>query len=74
MHTKHCTNQVPRPLASNIKAIDCRTKSTIQWNGKDGYLALSYVWGRPDQTNNDDGSYPKLVADAIIFTLAVGIK
>lgn len=74
MHIDHCMDQDPRPLASSIKVIDCRTGNTGRWDGRDKYLALSYVWGRPDQTGNNDGSYPKLISDAIIFTLAVGIK
>jgi hypothetical protein len=74
MHTEQCTDQDPRPLESSINVINCRTGSTGRWNGRDKYLALSYVWGHPDRTGTDDGSYPKLVSDAIIFTLAVGIK
>ncbi|RYP47531.1 hypothetical protein DL768_006408 [Monosporascus sp. mg162] len=67
-----CRSQQPlKPLASNLNGIDCSSGKVVPWDGKGMYLALSYVWGASDQSIDE---YPKLISDAIIFTLRAGFK
>ncbi|KAL7906751.1 heterokaryon incompatibility protein domain-containing protein [Trichoderma velutinum] len=63
-----------KPFADNINVIDCRSEKIAPWNGKDRYLPLSYVWGPPSQLKDDTRPFPKLISDASIFTLSIGIN
>lgn len=80
-HLGSCTSSED-PLRALTKVIDCRTNDIVDLELNHTYLALSYVWGEPQnhglehdqtlRTVTDDLSFPQTVTDAIALTLEFG--
>lgn len=80
-HLSSCTS-AESPLHPSTKVIDCRSENIVYLGVEDTYLALSYVWGKPEDSvaakTTDQGpsgsclDLPETIGDAITLTKELG--
>ncbi|KAH7393822.1 heterokaryon incompatibility protein-domain-containing protein [Phaeosphaeria sp. MPI-PUGE-AT-0046c] len=90
-HVKQCANPDQGSVArlnnsSEFHLIDCKERTLVQAHGGLKYVALSYVWGKPNQQEDSATKtqtkgepllpihLPKTIEDAIKVTLQLGFQ
>jgi hypothetical protein len=56
-----------------FRVLDCRSRRVIDARIQCPHVALSYVWGQPQQETIPGLSLPLTIEDAMIVTLALGL-
>ncbi|KAK3367687.1 heterokaryon incompatibility protein-domain-containing protein, partial [Podospora didyma] len=65
-----------KPNVLGLLVIDCSTKTVVSAPKDCQYLALSYVWGKPQAPSPGErcGEFPPTISDAIQVTIALGFQ
>ncbi|KAM0438610.1 hypothetical protein ACHAPT_001362 [Fusarium lateritium] len=76
-----CSSTGGRVPVDSLRLIDCKTRKLKKASPKDSFVALSYVWGEPDEAFSDsrpvDGKLPQtslVIEDAMKVVTQMGYR
>ena len=73
-HRMCAVNTELQSTLSNLRVIDCTTRSVVAAPHNCRYVALSYVWGADYTYHPLDGTLPQTIEDALVATMVLGFS